>query len=95
MNAGDVVIQKIVTLFQSEVNTDAPNHFGIVFASLDSAKKPGREARAPGQLGDAFEAVHGGNGHDASYNGDMNVGKGTTFAEIEEVAVIEKSCVTM
>src|SRR4030095_1206374 len=90
MNAGDVVIQKIMTLFQGEVNTDAPNHFGIVFASLDSAQKPGREPRAPGQLGDAFEAIHGRNRHDACDNGDMNVGKDTTFAEIEKVAIIEK-----
>ena len=34
VNAGYVVIQKIVTLFQSEVNTDAPDHFRIVLASL-------------------------------------------------------------
>jgi hypothetical protein len=34
VNAGDVVIQKIVTLFQGEVNTDATDHFRIVFASL-------------------------------------------------------------
>src|SRR6202045_5158514 len=33
MDAGYVVIQKIVTLFQSEVNTDASNTFGIIFAS--------------------------------------------------------------
>src|SRR5258708_4248128 len=65
MNASDVVIQKVVTLFQGEVNADAPDHFAIVFASLDSAQKPGREARAPGQLGDAFEAIHGRNRHDA------------------------------
>ena len=34
VNAGDVVIQKVVTLFQGEVNTDAADHFTIVFASL-------------------------------------------------------------
>jgi hypothetical protein len=34
VNAGNVVIQKIVTLFQSEVNTDPPDHFRIVLASL-------------------------------------------------------------
>jgi hypothetical protein len=34
VNAGNVVIQKIVTLFQGEVNTDAADHFTIVFASL-------------------------------------------------------------
>ena len=34
MNAGNVVIQEIVTLFQGEVNTDAPDPFRIVFASL-------------------------------------------------------------
>ena len=90
MNAGNVVIQKIVTLFQGEVNTNAADHFGIVSASLQSAQKLGRETRAAGQLGDAFEAIHGRNRHDAGDNGDMNVGKGTTFAEIEEVAIIEK-----
>ena len=34
VNAGDIVIQKIVTLFQGEVNTDAADHFRIVFTSL-------------------------------------------------------------
>src|SRR5438046_1609818 len=34
VNAGHVVIQKIVTLFQGEVNADAPDPFRIVFASL-------------------------------------------------------------
>src|SRR5438094_1740376 len=90
VNAGHLVIQKIVTLFQGEVNADAPDHFRIVFASLKSTQKLGREARAPGQLSDAFESIHGGNRHDASDNRNVNVGEGTTFAEIEEVAIIEK-----
>ena len=34
VNAGYVVIQKIVTLFQGEVNADAPDHFRVVLASL-------------------------------------------------------------
>jgi len=34
VNAGNVVIQKIVALFQGEVNTYAPDHFRIVLASL-------------------------------------------------------------
>ena len=34
VNAGNVVIQKIVTLFQGELNTDAADHFRIVSASL-------------------------------------------------------------
>jgi len=33
VNACHVVIQKIVTLFQSEVHADAPNAFRIIFAS--------------------------------------------------------------
>jgi len=90
VNAGHLVIQKIVTLFQGEVNADAPDHFRIVFASLKSTQKLGRKARAPGQLRDAFESVHGRDRHDARDNGDMNVGEGTTFAEIEKVAIIEK-----
>ena len=90
VNAGHVVIQEIVTLFQGEVNADAPDHFRIVIASLKSTQKLGWEARAPGQLRDAFESVHGGNRHDARDNGDMNVGERTTFAEIEKVAIIEK-----
>src|SRR5206468_12579747 len=90
VNAGHVVIQEIVTLFQGEVNADAPDHFRIVLASLKSTQKLGREARAAGELGDAFESVHGGNRHDASDNRNVNVGEGTTFAEIEEVAIIEK-----
>src|SRR5205807_9487316 len=34
VNTGNVVIQKIVTLFRSEVNANAADHFRIVFASL-------------------------------------------------------------
>ena len=90
VNACHVVIQKIVTLFQGEVNADAPDHFRIVLASLKSTQKLGWEARAPGQLRDAFESVHGGNRHDARDNGDMNVDESTTFAEIEKVAIVEK-----
>jgi hypothetical protein len=47
VNAGHVVIQEIVTLFQSEVNADAPHHFRIASASLKSTQKLGREARPP------------------------------------------------
>ena len=90
VNAGYVVIQKIVTLFQGEVNADAPDHFRIVFATLESTQKLGRKACATGQIRDAFESAHGGNRHDARDNGNMNVGEGTTFAEIEKVAIIEK-----
>src|SRR6266536_4807530 len=90
VNAGHVVVQKIVTLFQSEVNANAPHHFRIIFASLKSTQKLGREARASRQLRDAFKSLYGGNRHDARDNGDMNVGERTTFAEIEKVAIIEK-----
>src|SRR5438477_10417081 len=48
VNACHVVIQKIVTLFQGEVNADAPDHFRIVLAPLKSTQKLGWEARAPG-----------------------------------------------
>ena len=34
MDAGDVVIQKIMTLFQSEVNTNSLDAFRVIFASL-------------------------------------------------------------
>lgn len=34
VNAGNVVIQEIVTLFQGEVNTDTADHFRVVSASL-------------------------------------------------------------
>src|SRR5438094_1963756 len=78
VNAGHVVIQKIVTLFQGEVNADPPDPFRIVFATLESTQKLGREARAPGKLRDAFESAYGGNRHDARDNGDMNVGERTT-----------------
>src|SRR5438094_8120923 len=90
VNAGHVIIQKIVTLFQGEVNADAPDHFRIAFASLKSTQKLGWKARPPSQLRDAFESVHGSNRHDAGDNGDMNVGERTAFAEIEKVAIIEE-----
>src|SRR5207253_5153933 len=90
VNAGYVVIQEIVTLFQGEVNADAPDHFRIVLASVKSKQKLGREPRAAGELGDAFESVQGGNRHDAGDNGDADVGERTAFAEIEKVAIVEK-----
>ena len=34
VNTRDVVIQKIVTLFQRVLNAQAPDHFGIVLAML-------------------------------------------------------------
>src|SRR6266699_1179920 len=77
VNAGHVVIQEIVTLFQGEVNADAPDHFRIVLASLKSTQKLGREACATGQFRDALESAHGGNRHDTSDNGDVNVGERT------------------
>ena len=90
VNAGHVVIQKIVTLFQGEVNADAPDPFRIVFASLKSAHKLRWEACAAGQFRDTFESADGGNRHNTSDNGDVNVMKRTAFTKIEEVAIIEK-----
>ena len=90
VNAGHVVIQKIVALFQGEVNADAPDPFRVVLASLQRTQNPGREACAASQFRDAFESAHGGNRHDPGDNGNMDSGERTTFAEIEEVAVIEK-----
>jgi hypothetical protein len=48
MNAGDIVVQKIVTLFYREMNSDAPHHLRTVLATLYSAHKFGGEARATG-----------------------------------------------
>src|ERR1700746_222625 len=90
MNAGHIIIQKTVTLFQGEVNAHASDHFRIVFASLKSAQKLCREARARGQFRDTFESVHGSDRHDPRDNGDMNASERTTFAEIEKVAIVEK-----
>ena len=58
VNSCDVVIQKIVTLFQGEMNPDATDHFTIVFATLEGAQKFGRETRAAGEVGNAFESAH-------------------------------------
>jgi hypothetical protein len=58
VDASHIVIQKIMALFQGEVNADAPDHLRIVFASLKSTQKLGREACAAGQLGNAFESAH-------------------------------------
>jgi hypothetical protein len=90
MDASYVVIQKIVTLFQSEVNTDAPDAFRIIFASLKSAQKLGWEARTTGELGDASKSAYGCDWHDTSDNGDVDVGERATLAEVKEVAIIVK-----
>ena len=34
VNSGNVVVQKIVTLFESKVDTDTSNAFRVIFASL-------------------------------------------------------------
>src|SRR5260370_29726962 len=81
VNAGHVVIQKIVTLFQGEVNADAPDSFRIAFASLKSTQNSRREACSPCELRHAFQSAHGCNWHDTRDNGDVNAGERTTFAE--------------
>src|SRR5437588_635676 len=90
MDAGDVVIQKIVTLFQSEVNTYASHAFRIIFASPQSTQKLGWKARATGQLRDASEPAHGCDRHDARDYRNMNVGQRATLTKIKEVPIIEK-----
>ena len=90
VNAAHVVIQKIVTLFQGKVDANAPDPFSIVFASLQSTQKLGREACSTGQFRDTFESAYGGNRHDPGDNRNVDSGERTTFAEIEEVAIIEK-----
>src|SRR6266480_793695 len=73
-----------------KVDAHPPDAYTIVLASLQSAQKLGREACATGQFRDAFESAYGGNRHDPGDNGNVNSGKRTTFAEIEEVAIIKK-----
>ena len=58
MDSGDVVIEEVVALLQSEVNADAADHFAIVVAALQSAQEFGRETGAAGEFGDALEAAH-------------------------------------
>ena len=54
VNTCDIVVQKIVALIQCIMNPDAPDHFGIALAKLESAKKFGGKTRAARQLGHAF-----------------------------------------
>ena len=90
MNAGNFVIEKIVTLLQGEVNTDAVHHRPIIFASLERAQKFRRKARAAREFRDAFESAHGGNRHDAGNDRNVDAGKRATLAKIKKVTVIEK-----
>src|SRR5262249_20350458 len=90
VNTRNVVIQKILALFQRVLNADAPDHLGIVLATLQSAEKPGREAGAARQLGHAFASANRGNRHDSSNNRDVNLAQSTPLAEIEEVVIIKK-----
>ena len=90
MNAGYVVIQKIVTLFQSEVHTDAPDAFSIIFASSYSAQELGGKACASGKFGDTSDSAHGRDRHDASDNRHMDVGQCATLAKVKEIAIFEK-----
>ena len=46
MNPGDIIVQKVVTLFYREMQTDAPDHLRIVLATLESPQKPGGKSRA-------------------------------------------------
>src|SRR5205809_445681 len=72
MNAGDVVIEEIVTLFEGEMHSDAADHFFIVFTSLKSSQQFCREACAPGQLSDPFESAAGSDWHDARNDRNMD-----------------------
>src|SRR4029077_10426074 len=88
MNSGHVVIQKVVTLLQREVNANTLNHFLIVFAPLDGPQKSRREPSATGELSDPPQPAHGGNWHDAGDNRDVDVRQRTTLTKIQEVAVL-------
>lgn len=90
MDAGNVVIQEVVTLLEGEMNAHAADHLAIAFAALESTQKPGRKACAPGEFGDAFESARGSDRHDAGDDGEINPSKCATFAVIKEISVIEK-----
>src|SRR5262249_53148582 len=90
VNTSNVVIQKILALFQRVLNAGAPDHLGIVLAMLESAEKAGREARAARQFGHAFASANRGNRHDSSNNRDANLAERTALAKIEKVAIIKK-----
>src|SRR5207244_1870991 len=58
VNTRNIVIQQVMTLFQSEVDTHAPDAFGIAFASLQSAQKPGRKPRPTCKLRDPLQSIN-------------------------------------
>jgi hypothetical protein len=56
VDSGDVVVDEIVALFQGEVDADAADHFAIVVATLEGARRSRRDesafARGYGVTGD-------------------------------------------
>src|ERR1051325_1005572 len=90
VNARDIVIQKVVTLFQGEVNADTAHAFRIVFAPLQSAQKPRRKSRSTRERRDPRQSFEGSNRHDAGDNRNMNASQRAAFAEIEKIAIVEK-----
>src|SRR5438128_12067698 len=81
VNTRNVVIQKIVALFQRVLNADAPDHLGIVLTMLQSAEKRSRDARAARQLGNAFASGNRGNGHDGRNKRDLSLPECTALTE--------------
>src|SRR5438094_6318503 len=90
VNTSNVIIQKILALFQRVLNAGAPDQIWVVLAMLQSEKKPSREARATRQLGHAFASANRSNRHDSSNNRDVNLAQRTPLAKIEKVAIIKK-----
>ena len=90
MDSGNVVIQEIVALFQSKVDSDPLDHFGIVFSPLDGAQKSGGKSGASGQLRNPLQPAHRRDWHNASDDWDVNVGKRAAFAKVVEVAIFKK-----
>ena len=58
MDAGDVIIQKVVTLLEGEVNTDAGHHLRLLLAALQRAEELGGKTGATSQLRDALASAH-------------------------------------
>ena len=90
MNSGDAVVEKVMALFEGEVDADALDHFFIVAATLQGAEEFGRKSRATCQLRDAPEAAHRSDRHDSRDDGDADASQLAAFAEIVEVAVVEE-----
>lgn len=89
MHPEDLVVQQVQDLFRGPMGADFFG-LGVILCACQGAKQLSRKARAQGEFRHPFHPLERGDGHDAGDNGNVDPGQPAPFAEIVEIAVVEK-----